>query len=180
MPAPLHYGQNNPEFNHIVDHLLAHDAVQGLDEFAQHLNTSRLTHSLNVAYASYRLSKRLGLDYTSATRAGLLHDFYLYDWRKVKRPEGHHAAAHPQVALENAKSVTTLNSVEADAILKHMWPVTFALPRYPESAVVCCADKYCTCVEVKGQVLKAIKNRMGKLKCKLKKNRDNQRNEMYV
>lgn len=142
------------EFNHILKDLLEHQDVQRLQEFKQHMNTSRLEHSMNVAYFSYRTCKRFGLDYHSATRAGLLHDLFLYDWRQEKQPEGSHAYAHPIIALRNARNVAPLNAIEEDAIVNHMWPVTPSMPSYAESMVVSCADKYSTCVEVAGQMYK--------------------------
>ncbi len=136
------------EFNEIVDELLKHDDVLSLDNFKQHLNTSRLQHSINVAYYSYLVCKKFNWDYKSATRAGLLHDLFLYDWREERQPEGAHAFAHPKVALRNAKNITELNKIEEDAIVNHMWPLTISIPKFKESMVVSFADKYSACIEV--------------------------------
>lgn len=138
------------EFNDCVGDLLQLKDIQRLAEYSQHLNTSRLQHSVNVAYYSYLVCKVLHFDYHSAARAGLLHDLYLYDWRVEKQPEGNHAQAHPKVALRTAKKNISLNPVEEDAILKHMWPLTIAFPRYKESMVVSMVDKYCALCEVTG------------------------------
>lgn len=140
--------ENAKLFYECVKDLFEDSNVQKLDEFYQHLNTSRLQHSINVAYYSFLACKKLGLDYRSAARAGILHDLFLYDWRKEKQPEGAHAFAHPKVALRNARNVTSLNKIEEDAILKHMWPVTIVPPKYLESYIVSFADKYCASAEV--------------------------------
>lgn len=142
------------EFNTCVFDLINDESVKQLDDFNQHLNTSRLQHSVNVSYYSYLVCRFLGFDYKSAARAGLLHDLYLYDWRTEKQPEGYHAKAHPRVALRNAKKITPLNKVEADCILRHMWPLTIVPPKYKESVVVSLVDKYCACVEIISKILR--------------------------
>jgi len=149
------------EFNECVEDLLELEYVQKLEEFTQHCNTSRFQHSINVSYYSYLLCKLFGLDYRSAARAGLLHDLFLYDWRMEKQPEGNHAQAHPQVALRNAKKNVELNEVEADAIIKHMWPVTINLPKYKESYIVSLADKYCAVSEIFSSLYQGFKRNAG-------------------
>ena len=42
-----------------------------------HHGGTRFNHSVKVAYLSYKLSKLLGFDTNAATRAGILHDFFL-------------------------------------------------------------------------------------------------------
>ena len=136
------------EFQEIIMDLMANTMVQEMSKYRHHYTTSCLDHCLHVAYHNYIICKKLHLDYISATRAGLLHDLFLYDWRtKVNGRKGFHAFTHPASALENAKKITSLNSKEVDIILKHMWPVTFALPKYKESFIITLVDKYCALYE---------------------------------
>jgi len=107
-----------------------------MEKFKQHGNTDCLEHSLNVSYTAYRLCKRMGLDYCSAARGGLLHDFFLYDWHLGKPYIGLHGFMHPRIALENAGKYFSLNSVEREIILKHMWPLTVTPPKYRETYVL--------------------------------------------
>lgn len=81
---------------------------------------------------------------------GMLHDLFLYDWRKP-RPDGKglHAFRHPRVALNNASKIFDLNVKEQDIILKHMWPLTVVLPKYKESYIITLTDKYATFLENK-------------------------------
>ncbi len=150
---------NAVEFHDCVNDLLQLEDVQKLDDFSQHMNTSRLQHSINVSYYSYLMCKFLHFDYRSAARAGLLHDLYLYDWR-VEQRALYHAGYHPKEALKNARVLVDLNKIEADAIVKHMWPLTPSLPRYKESFIVTLADKYCTGCEVLCQTIGAIRRRL--------------------
>ena len=58
--------------------------------------------SQSVSYYSFLICRRMGWDYRSAARAGLLHDLYFYDWRTKKYIRSGHASWHPRVALDNA------------------------------------------------------------------------------
>lgn len=135
---------NEFEFYSIIEDLIHNETVCQMKNFKQHYNTSTFDHCLNVAYLSYILCKKLKLDYKSATRAAMLHDLFLYDWRNSKKLlnlEGYHAFVHPKIALENASKLFNLNEKEKDIILKHMWPVTISLPKYRESYIITFMDK---------------------------------------
>ena len=78
----------------------------------------------------------------------MLHDLFLYDWRfRQSNRKGLHAFTHPKTALNNSLKLFFLNNIEKDIILKHMWPVTIKLPKYKESYIVSCIDKYCAICE---------------------------------
>jgi uncharacterized protein len=101
-----------------------------------------------VSYNSYLVCRVLGLDYQSAARGGLLHDFFLYDWHITKHEEGLHGFTHPGTALKNANKKFSLNKIEKDIIEKHMWPLTIRFPKYKESFIVSFVDKYCSVIEI--------------------------------
>lgn len=136
------------QFYECVSDLLEHKMIKDLDNFSQHVGTSRLQHSINVAYYSFLVCRKLKLDYRSAARAGIMHDLFLYDWREETKSARAHIHIHPKAALKNAKKITTLNKKEKDAILNHMWPMTPAPPRFRESHIVSLVDKFCACAEV--------------------------------
>ncbi len=145
--------QEEEEFNTIIEDLVQNETVQEMKKYRQHFQTSCFEHCKTVAYYSYKMCKHLGLDYKSATRAGMLHDLFLYDWRKP-RPDGKgfHGFRHPRTALGNAMRLFNLNDIEKDCILKHMWPLTVSLPKYKESYIITLADKYATFLENKQSV----------------------------
>ncbi len=151
------------EFMDCIDELLEKDEIQELKNYFQHCNTSRFQHSLNVAYYSYLICKVLHFDYRSAARAGMLHDLFLYDWRTADLGQNH-AFYHPKEALKNSHKITNLNKIEEDAILKHMWPLCFGIPRYKESVIITIADKYCATFEVLNQFNNLLKNKISVLK----------------
>lgn len=136
------------QFENIINDLITNETVQKMKNYKQHYNTSCFEHCKMVAYYCYLICKKLKLDYESAARAAMLHDLFLYDWRKRENGrKGLHAFTHPKTALENASKLFDLNKKECDIILKHMWPVTIKLPRYPESYIIGFVDKYCAIQE---------------------------------
>ncbi len=128
----------------LVSDILAHEEFLKLKEYHHHAGHI-YDHVTRVSYISYRISKALGLDYHSAARGGgLLHDFFLYDWRVRKSQDekrSSHGKEHPYIALENAQKYFSVNAKEADIIVKHMFPKTLSLPRYRESFIVSLSDK---------------------------------------
>jgi HD superfamily phosphodiesterase len=133
------------EFYRVIRDIYGHGEFLKLKQYYHH-NSSIYDHVNEVAYLSYRICKYLKLDYRSATRGALLHDFFLYNWHDHDEPDlprdKNHGIAHPRIALANAEKHFSLNDIERDIIKKHMWPLTLVPPRYKESFVVSFADKY--------------------------------------
>lgn len=134
------YTQDKEYMRH-VGHLIETPKVQKLGDITHHYYSTRLEHSINVSYTSYKLAKKFGWDAESTARGGLLHDLFFYDWRDTKFKKSH-AWTHPRIAVRNAQKVTSLNHIEKDIIVKHMFGATIAPPRYKESWIVTCVDKY--------------------------------------
>ena len=130
------------EYMNIVGDLIINDIVLKMKLYRQHFNVSCFDHCLYVSYNSYLICKKHHLDYKSVARAGLLHDLFLYDWRKREDGrKGLHAFTHGKTALENALKITDLNNREKDIIKNHMWPVTLQVPKYKETFVITYVDK---------------------------------------
>ncbi len=121
--------------------ILEHPDVARLSRYPHHLTKSRLDHVNDVAWMSFVIGERLSLDVRAIVRGALLHDLFYYDWL-IEGPKLH-GFRHPRIALENARGVTDLTSMEKDIILKHMWPLTVVPPLFPESLVVSFADTAC-------------------------------------
>ena len=134
---------NDEIYMDIVKDIIENEMVQEMKQYRQHFNVSCFDHCLYVSYNLYLLCKKHKLDYASAARAGLVHDLFLYDWRKRQEGrKGLHAYTHARTAYENAKTIFNLNKKEKDIILKHMWPVTLGIPRYKETFLMTYVDKY--------------------------------------
>ena len=138
------------EFLDIIDPIIKNEEVQKMNNFKHHKNCTCLEHSLHVAEKCYQICKKRNLDYVSATRAGLLHDLFLYNWHEESGIKKHylHGFFHPKASLINATKIINLNKIEKDMIIKHMWPLTIKLPRYKETYVICWVDKVCCVKEV--------------------------------
>ena len=83
----MYYDVNIRCFVNCVRDLLDSPEVQSMRALPHHPGTSCYEHSVFVAYVSFRLARRWGLDYRAAARAGLLHDLYLYDARNKRSEE---------------------------------------------------------------------------------------------
>ena len=99
------------EFNYIIKDLLENDKVNEMKIYKQHCNTSCFEHSYNVSYICYKICKKFNFDYVSASRGAMLHDFFLYDWRKNKK-FNFHAYKHGKIAYNNAIKEFKLNEIE--------------------------------------------------------------------
>lgn len=142
--------RNYSLFLHCLKDLIDDPAVRMMENYVQHSSVTTFQHGILVSYLSFSICKALRLNYYSAARGGLLHDFYLYDWHDSDRLGKWHGFTHPYTALRNANAYFDITKLEQDIIKKHMWPLTLKLPRYRESLVVSFADKLATCIEVMG------------------------------
>ncbi len=148
---------DNKEFLSIVDELINNETVQEMKKYRQHYETSCFTHCYMVSYYCYLICKKYNLDYVSATKAAMLHDLFLYDWR-VRQPgrKGLHAFTHGKLACENASKLFDLSQKEKDMIITHMWPVTMKFPTCIEGFILTFVDKYCATSET----LEVLKSRL--------------------
>jgi HD superfamily phosphodiesterase len=81
------------------------------------------------------------MDYVSATRAALLHDYFTkndFDEESTSRKE---LVNHPSIACINALKEFKLNELEINAIESHMFPLSKTLPKYKESWLLTLVDK---------------------------------------
>ncbi len=138
-----------PDYYNCVRDLVENRCVEQLKDFSHHLGTSRFQHCVNVSYYNFLICRKLGLDARSGARAGLLHDFFLYN-RQEKDPDikGSHISLHPIVAFYNASELFSINEIEGDMIVSHMWPLAKNFPRHRESFVITFVDKFCALSEI--------------------------------
>ena len=105
------------DFVNIIEDNLANEKVQEMKKYRQHHKINCLDHCLFVSYNAYIICKKHDLDYISTARAAMVHDLFLYDWRK-RQPDrkGLHAFTHGKTACENASKLFDLNDKEKDII----------------------------------------------------------------
>ncbi|MDK2898973.1 MAG: uncharacterized protein PWQ10_160 [Patescibacteria group bacterium] len=135
------------EYMDCICDLVSEEVLWSMSDLPQHADVSCLNHCFNVSFVSYLICKRLGFDYRSAARGGLLHDFFLYNWHETGI-KNIHAVKHPRIALNNAKKYFILNKKEEAIIKKHMWPITIFPSLHKEVYVIMLVDKGCALMEV--------------------------------
>ena len=136
----------NKEYLDIVSDILDNESFKKLDDEVHH-HGSRLDHSIRVSYRAYKVCKRLGLDYVSAGRAGLLHD-YFFNEEFSSNSRLYRLTHHYERAIVNASNLVSLNDMEKNIICSHMFPIGGKVPKYLESVIVDIIDDVSAIYEV--------------------------------
>lgn len=145
------------EYIDLIAPIVEHHEFKKLKGFNHHKG-SVFTHSVLVSYLSYKIARKFNLDYTSIARGGLLHDFFLYDWKiegKLNKKSfmKKHGFTHAREAFDNANHFFEINEIEKDIIIKHMFPLNLPPPKTFESCIVTMVDKYVAIVEYRDRIL---------------------------
>jgi uncharacterized protein len=132
----------------IAKEIIFHSKFESQKNYFHH-KTSLYEHAISVSYYSFLIAKKLKFDVRSVVRGALLHDFFLYDWRKEgrrirKKLFKKHGFTHAKTAYQNAIEYFELNEKEKDIILKHMFPLNIKPPIYKESWLVNLVDNFVT------------------------------------
>ena len=127
-------------FYYLINDILDNKKFKKLSN-CRHHGISRYEHSVRVAYNSYKIAKKLHLNYKAVARAGLLHDFFLNDDLSTTKQKCS-MFFHPYYSIENACKYFDLNDMEKDIIITHMFPtLPHKVPKYLESWLVSIVDK---------------------------------------
>ena len=130
---------NRIRFKDLVSDILDNQKYKELKHEFHH-GINRYIHSTRVAKVTYKISKWLKLDYKSATRGAMLHDFFKNsEYGNVKGLTT--AKVHPHIACLNAKKEFELNEIEQDVISSHMFPINTHKPSFKESWLVNLVDE---------------------------------------
>lgn len=140
------------DFIQACEDILHHEVFLSSHEFIHHSDVSCRDHMIFVAFICYKIHKKINVPLKPLMRSALLHDLYLYDWH-VGHPDSKgyiklHGLFHPKRAYEEAIKHFSLSSVEKNAIVSHMWPLTpMSLPTSKVAWTLCLVDKYCATIE---------------------------------
>lgn len=141
------------EYYSIIKIYLDDKQVQNLKNIPHH-DSNRLNHCLKVSYLAYKMCKKMNLNYESAAKAGLLHDFYfnrINDCNTMKEKVKLFTNEHPEDAVINSEKVFYLSPLERDIIISHMWPFSKHMPKTKESVIVSLSDKCCSFKEFRSK-----------------------------
>ena len=141
------------KFKELSKDLLNNNDVLKMQDFIQHGKVTTYAHCVDVAKMALHLNNilKMNADEKTLVEAGMLHDFYLYDWHdsSVKVPLFKmHGFTHAKKASENAKELIEVDEKTCKAIESHMWPLTLSsVPLSKEAWLLCIADKICATKE---------------------------------
>lgn len=128
------------EYDYLIKDIMDNKEFNKL-KTERHHGTNRMIHSKRVSYISYKICKTLKLDYISTARAGLLHDFFIYEEDSTQWDRFKLIFTHPDHALEKSEKYFYLNEKEKNIINSHMFPINKNIPLYLESWIVSSVDK---------------------------------------
>ena len=143
------------EYMEIISSILENDNFNKIKGYEHH-GITRFDHSLKVSYYSYKIAKKLGLNYEEVARGGLLHDFFYSPDERDPKERFVSTFVHPKKAVITAKDNFDLTAKEEDMIRAHMFPINIAVPKYMESWVVNLVDKSVAI----GEVVTLLKSKM--------------------
>ncbi len=145
------------EFFEMIQDIIETEEFCKSKVYKHHSRGNTYKHSIHVAYLCYKHQMRTGCDvnFRELIRGALLHDYFLYDWRKqegCKFINGIlHGFRHSKMALENAlRDYPDLTRTEADIIKRHMFPLTIIPPSTKGGWLVCFYDKVAAIYEYAG------------------------------
>ena len=126
------------------------ELIQRMREIPMHRGSNCFLHSFKVAKKAtiYCLKSNLRDKSKIVLEAAILHDYYLYDWRKNRELLKHHTKLHPSIANENAIKDFDISPEVSHIILTHMWPGNIKeVPKSKEECLVIYCDKHVALVE---------------------------------
>ena len=131
------------EFEDIIKDIDNSEVFQKTKDIIHHCS-NRYDHCRRVAYYTYLVTKKFKLSYEEATRAALLHDFFLVDNKDITFKEKFGTLVnHPKYALAFSEKYFNLTDKEKDIIVTHMFPIApTRIPKYLESWIVNLIDDY--------------------------------------
>ena len=127
----------------IYQTLLHDEKILKMKEVPMHRGSNCYMHSFKVAkIAVHRALHRKKADPEVVLYASILHDYYLYDWRKDRSKLKHHGSRHPFIAAEHAKRDFDVSEKIQEVMRSHMWPLNIKeFPKSREAKLLSYADK---------------------------------------
>ena len=130
------------ELEEIYDFFFNHEKASKMKEVEMHRGSNTFIHSFRVAKLAVKRGLRhKKVNLKSILIASILHDYYLYDWRRDSSKKKRHGRNHPYIAANNAKVDFDITEDVQKIIKSHMWPINFKeFPNTKEARIVNLAD----------------------------------------
>ena len=135
----------------IYQTFLNDERILRMRDISMHRGSNCYEHSFKVAKYAMKIALRgnkKNLDLETLLIGAILHDYYLYDWRKDRSKLKKHAYKHPYIASENATRDFGVSKEIKKIIETHMWPFNFKdFPSSKEARIVDIADNNVAFIE---------------------------------
>ena len=135
--------EEKQELEDIYQEFLHNEKIQRMKSIPMHRGSNCYIHSFKVAkLAIKRALRHKKGNLKTILIASILHDYYLYDWRREKDKRRKHLSRHPQIAIKNAEMDFVIDDKIKRIIKTHMWPINIKdFPNTKEARIVMFADK---------------------------------------
>lgn len=132
------------ELEDIYSFFFNDEKVQKMKDIPMHRGSNTFNHSFLVAKVAIKRGLRhRRVNLKSILIASILHDYYLYDWRRDRNKLKRHGKNHPYIAAKNAKADFDVTEEVQKIIQSHMWPINFReFPKTKEARIVSLADDH--------------------------------------
>ena len=130
----------------IYQAFLNDEKILRMKDISMHRGSNCYIHSFKVAKKAIKKSlNRKDVNLEVVLLGAILHDYYLYDWRKDRSKLKKHGKNHPSVAIENAIRDFNISEDVKKVIKSHMWPINIKdYPKSKEAKIVSISDKAVT------------------------------------
>lgn len=124
------------------------ERILRMKDISMHRGSNCYEHSFKVAKKAIKRALRHkdnSINLEVVLIGAILHDYYLYDWRKDRSKLKKHGKNHPGIAIENAVRDFDISEEVKKVIKSHMWPINIkTFPNTKEARIVSLADKSVT------------------------------------
>lgn len=132
------------DYQKLYESLYSDPRIKRLEEIQQHRGSNTYYHVLKVTRKAYQYAKhcKRRINFVDLITGAMLHDYFLYDWRKDRSKLKRHGHRHPKIAKANAIRDFGVNKKVQNIIVSHMWPINcFIFHTSLEGHLVSLADK---------------------------------------
>lgn len=149
--------ERKAELEKFYQQFLHDERILKMKEIPMHRGSNCFLHSFRVARLCIKRAQRhKHVNYEVLLVGAILHDYYLYDWRKNRELRKKHGRNHPMIAARKAKEDFGISDEVSKIIETHMWPINFKkFPKTKEARILMNADtdiatrEFMTCIKYK-------------------------------
>ena len=141
--------QEKERLESLYQSFLKDEKILRMKDISMHRGSNCYIHSFKVAKKAIKKSlNRKDVNLEVVLLGAILHDYYLYDWRKDRSKLKKHGKNHPHIAIENAMRDFDISEDVKKVIKSHMWPINIKdYPKSKEAKIVSISDKAVTIKE---------------------------------